>query len=318
MSRRDEVLSLLELKNTGEGGRVEAEPRLIRALHDEGDRARVALDVLGHWCEFHGHKVTQEVFHRALTLCGSDDAKLRAEACASLVLLRPEPTPPPGMVRAELEVRLRDPDPGVRQEAAAALGDLGDSKSQPALQVRLEDEHPGVRLEAAFALACLGDRSARDPLEVFLDHRELRPVALEGLRRLADPAALSALDRIRRSWLLPWADRTLAEAVAVRLGDPDGATALMKQAERGRFEQKVYALHLLAEERVEQAAPLMWRIVAESRDASLRSAAISALSALGQPKYLEHLKALAAAPETDEELRRELWSAVTSTQRTAP
>ena len=53
----------------------------------------------------------------------------------------------------------RDPDPGARRSAAAALGDLGplDDEALEALREALTDEASGVRSWAATALATLGD-----------------------------------------------------------------------------------------------------------------------------------------------------------------
>jgi HEAT repeat protein len=56
---------------------------------------------------------------------------------------------------------LRDDDAGVRQEALAALGELGDRRAVGAFVERLlHDPDPGVRAEAAYRTGKLGDGAA--------------------------------------------------------------------------------------------------------------------------------------------------------------
>lgn len=57
-----------------------------------------------------------------------------------------------------LRKALTDPDPGVRQGALAALGELGDRRALPDFRERLMDDTDlGVRVEAAYRLEKLGD-----------------------------------------------------------------------------------------------------------------------------------------------------------------
>ncbi len=65
-----------------------------------------------------------------------------------------------------LEWALGDPEPPVREIAAATLGNVGAKAAIPRLRQALGDEHPEVSFAAANALATLGDPGAR---EVFLE-----------------------------------------------------------------------------------------------------------------------------------------------------
>jgi HEAT repeat protein len=305
---QEELRTILDAREAEASDREALRPRLHEALwSSEPDLNRAALDVLGHWDEAYYDREPERVLARAIELTRASDAKVRAEACASLVLLRSEAPGPSEAALAALTASLSDSDAGVRQEAAAALGDAGRPDAITALRRLLTDDDPGVRFEAGFALASLGDAEARPTLESFLDHRLLRGTALDGLRRLGDPAALPRITKLRRSWTLGWADRVLAEAAALRLGDPSGEAGLLRLARRGRFEQRAYALVLLGEEKIGEAAGTMW---AALETPVLRGAAVQALLKLGRPEDRHELEAMATASETDPELKEELLHAL--------
>ena len=68
-------------------------------------------------------------------------------------------------VRALIAAVRTDPDAGVREHAATALGALGDSRAcVPLGEVLLRDPDPRVREHAAEALGALGHEWGRDPL----------------------------------------------------------------------------------------------------------------------------------------------------------
>jgi HEAT repeat protein len=123
---------------------------------------------------------------------------------------------------ADIVSRLHDPDPGVREEAARALGRLGSADALDALVDRLRDPASTIRPEAAWALGRIGDARAV-------------PVLIEGLSCPASEvqgACARALDAIRKPQprprrtgrhlrdLLAPADLSVA-ALIVRLDDPD-------------------------------------------------------------------------------------------------
>ena len=57
----------------------------------------------------------------------------------------------PGLVDA-----LKDADKGVREQAAWALGAIGDSRATQGLVAALKDSEAGVRRQAAWALGAIG------------------------------------------------------------------------------------------------------------------------------------------------------------------
>src|SRR3954454_2009908 len=59
-----------------------------------------------------------------------------------------------------LVAALKDTDPGVRRQAAAALGQAGNRRAVPGLIELLKDAMPEVRQRAVSALADIGDPSA--------------------------------------------------------------------------------------------------------------------------------------------------------------
>ena len=69
------------------------------------------------------------------------------------------PPPIPDLVEA-----LKDANDDVREQAAFALGQVGDKAAVPGLVQALSDAKPDVRQQAAFALSQIGDASAVDAL----------------------------------------------------------------------------------------------------------------------------------------------------------
>jgi len=103
---------------------------------------------------------------------------------------------------------LSDPSPGIREEAASALGRLGpvrvDGTGMGAalerLRAALKDEHPGVRAAAAFALGMLHDARSIEGLCACLgdDDSEVRKAAAGALSRggLPDDRAILAMHAV--------------------------------------------------------------------------------------------------------------------------
>jgi len=67
-----------------------------------------------------------------------------------------------------LAAALNDSSADVRQQAAAALGELGDARAVDLLITALKDKEPDVRFSATVALGKLGDPKAVIPLIALL------------------------------------------------------------------------------------------------------------------------------------------------------
>jgi HEAT repeat protein len=93
-----------------------------------------------------------------------------------------------------LVAALEAEDAAVRQEAITAIGRLDGEAAEavPALIEQLRSDHQPMAYRAAWALGDIGDRRAIEPLLEMLRHapdRRTRLIALQNLRRLADPQA---------------------------------------------------------------------------------------------------------------------------------
>jgi hypothetical protein len=95
------------------------------------------------------------------------------------------------------EALARDPDAGVRRQAAAVLAGSPGAAALGALETALVDGDPGVRIEALRAHAERGDEDAVDVLASMVVRDEeagVRRVAAQLLARDASPEALFALE----------------------------------------------------------------------------------------------------------------------------
>lgn len=95
----------------------------------------------------------QEAAWQVLTQGLSGGMTHRMQAVAALGAIGPTPR-----VVQLLEWALGDPEPPVREIAAATLGNIGAHGAVPRLRQVLDDEHPEVSFAAANALWSLGDK----------------------------------------------------------------------------------------------------------------------------------------------------------------
>ena len=86
------------------------------------------------------------------------DAGVRRQAAAALGEIG-NTRAVPGLIDA-----LKDADPDVRQRAISALGEIGDARAVAAMAGLLKDSSPSIRTRAATALGELQDAAAVDPL----------------------------------------------------------------------------------------------------------------------------------------------------------
>ncbi len=94
-----------------------------------------------------------------------------------------------------LVLALKDTDPGVRRQAAAALGQLGSARAVPGLVEALKDAQADVRLRATIALGEIGDASGAQALTAALKDTDprVRARAAHALGEIGDRAAVDPL-----------------------------------------------------------------------------------------------------------------------------
>ena len=94
---------------------------------------------------------------------------------------------------------LKDEDSFVRQSATKALGNIGDQHAVPALIEALEDEDDKVRLSAIESLRWIDNKKAVEPLMLQLgdSNWQVREAAIRALSRLRDRAIKSLTDMLK-------------------------------------------------------------------------------------------------------------------------
>lgn len=196
--------------------------------------------------------------------------------------------------------RLDDPLPGVRADAAEALGQLQDTPSAAKLKALLADPEPVVRRSAAVALASLGDEGlTQEFVKNLLDpgakvvagaaealglarSKVAVPYLLKAYRtdhpRIAGAVA-TALGRIGDRQAVPW----LAAALKSGLAPVEAATALGELADAAATRPLCDALaHDLPALRAAAARSLGHLARQGKFDFVLKDAAVSALHRLTQ------------------------------------
>lgn len=167
--RRDAIAVLAEI-----GDRRALEP-LIAALGDPDESLRrTAVDALG--------ELGDPAAAQALTDALSDtDSRVRQQAREVLQGLGKSPVGP-------LIATLGDPQTttDVREDAARALGEIGDARAIEPLASALEDNEASVRRAAAVALRRMGDARADAPLASAIDAALKRLFSSPGEGALSD------------------------------------------------------------------------------------------------------------------------------------
>jgi HEAT repeat protein len=264
----------------------DAVSRAAAALDDPDPEIRAAaIDAIGRLAAFREAAIEETITKRIVDRTKDDDHRVRAEAASALAML---PAPPEGAARA-VRLLLEDPHSRVRQEACAALGDLGDSVSRDFLAARLDDDDPEVRFEAAFALASLKDARGRNTLESALAGTRKRLDACEGLRRLGDPAAVEALEKMAGKMFSAWVDRLSAWATMVTLGRSDVAGKVIERTASKSREERTYALSLIGSHRIAAGREVLEKVARDARD-PLRDTAVRALGDLGEQASIATLR----------------------------
>lgn len=213
---------------------------------------------------------------------------------------------------------LGDLDLEVRTNAAAAVGDCAaagvlDDALRAAAAERLVEmittAPKDARLEAALALARLGDRRATAPLCEALGDTARGLVAADALGKLGDPAAVTALRRVRGRFWNPRVLRVAASAALARLGGgEEERTFLLERARRGPSDARGLAIQALGALGGDGARTVLEEVLARRRDEQAAAAA-AALGALGDPAARGALERAAAA-HADAEVRAEAAAAL--------
>lgn len=255
------------------------------------------------------------------------DAEQRRQILIALHQFQRQGQRPRGVLVAATE----GSDKHVRSIALMALAQIADPATSAALQRALADPHPYCREEAAVALGKIGDRGAVAGLITAAgDAREdtfsaARSAAVEALRHIGDPQAIAPLVQLLREGDLDvrvhiahelgrWPAQGLA-ALASLLTDPDSkvrwwAVAGLRGHGAAAFaivepslhdpdpEVRSQAIEALAEIDPEQAVPpLIARL--EDQHPNVRWDAAQTLGRLGDARALPALRRLRAT-DTEE------------------
>lgn len=199
---------------------------------------------------------------RRLRSASDEETRLRATAALASSRTR--------LAVSELITALRDPSLAVREEAAHALGEIGDPLAAPVLTAVLMDPMMGLVGEAAKALGRIGDRQATTALVGLLDDRserfsrEERILAIRALGALGGSDAADALLRIFREFGASDSEKDEEKEAIARalgqIGDSRAAPVLAEQLQHNPLSRP------------------------------LRLALIRALGELGQPSALNALR----------------------------
>lgn len=124
-----------------------------------------------------------------------------------------------GLAAADIQGRLDDPDPHVREEAARALGRVKATEAVDALVEKLRDGGTGLRVEAAKALGRIGDGRAVEALAACMDgaDEELQDACARSLGEIGGEGAVVAIRAMLKGELSERVAATGADA-ASRLG----------------------------------------------------------------------------------------------------
>lgn len=245
--------------------------------HTHPGLRQAALEVLGSLCDRFPQLTPKGALKAVLSRRADANPRVRAEVAGALALVEDE-VDSSERRRALLEL-LADEDVGVREQAAAAAGDLRLAEAVEPLAALLSEAEPGLAFEAAFALASLKDGRARLPLEAGLGAKQTRHDACEGLRRLGDPAAIPALQEALQGWFIDGIQRLSVRAALYALGEVAQAAPLIKMTRSWRIPERTHAFALIGSHGVLEAQDILQELVAapKHRDRSLAMAALAQL-----------------------------------------
>jgi len=232
-----------------------------------------------------------------MRLLGDSDPEVRRSGLESASAILP-----PDQVESLLRTRATDELPTIRVTAVGLIADMERAASRPLLAAALQDAAFTVRFEAARGLAALGHSAGLEVLIEALEFSDLRFRALGALAQLGNPAAVPAIRKIFRRWLLAGFDRTQAAGALAKLGDDEGAAYLLKRTYSRRGMDRPFAIELCGDLRAAGAFERLMEILRDTKDPA-RGAAARGLGRLGNPDAFSALVELLESPSIPEDLR---------------
>lgn len=190
---------------------------------------------------------------------------------------------------AAIETALQAPDPKVRMEAVAALGNTANRQAVEPLVSALADEHAEVRGQAADALMAIGDVQAVENLARLLtgdEDTQVRRRAAEALLRIQDQESLDSSDTALQALQDqdPLVRMSVIDTLGA-LGNPQGVKPLalaLKDADQTVRLSAVNALRMIGGQ---EARALLEQALGDG-DVEVGKNAAEALSALEEMEEL--------------------------------
>lgn len=227
-----------------------------------------------------------------------EDESVEVRQAAALALVQLGDTE---AARDALLAALSDPSPDVRRDVIYALGEIEDPRSFDSLVTLLSDSASDVRRAAAWALGELDDARAVEPLVRVLGDQsaEVRRAAIQALGELDAPQAVAPL-MAQMQDLEADVRRSAAYALG-EIGDPAAVATLRSALDDANTEVRRAVAYALGELNTNEAVePLIAALGDES--AEVRRAAISALAEIDDPAAVDPL--IGALADSSAEVRR--------------
>src|SRR5947208_2913915 len=169
---------------------------------------------------------------------------------------------------------LHHPDPGVRRQAALAIGRIGDPAGTDLLVEALADSGPAVRAAAAFGLGLLKDARAIEPLLALVravpaaEQGPPQSEAVTAIAKIGGDEGAGALHAILGTGSTPGVPTSLAQSTALveawRLGTRAPVPSLVGFAEDPDPTARWHALYTLARLRLARGVPALLRALDDS------------------------------------------------------
>ncbi len=237
----DATVRTMAIASLGKLGDARAiEIVLARFADAEGSVREAAVMAAGEI----GGEQAREALRKAL---GHERADVRFQAVAAYAAVAGEDA------RAALSVALGDDDPLVRQSAIESLTTLGPSEDACTRIARLlTDRDEDVADEAAIALGQMGDRRGVKRLaKLAVGHRGFEAMAAIGdvgaRGELDAPEVSDVLDALAGALLKPLLVKAAAATALIRIGDPRGDAHFRATFGAFRNDARTYCVEVIGE-----------------------------------------------------------------------